>query len=56
MEQGLKDVDIQPLIKIVEEAGGIVTDWQGGPAHAGGTAIACGDKSLHEKLLALLAS
>ena len=56
MEQGLKDVDIQPLIKIVEEAGGIVTDWQGDPAHAGGTAIACGDKSLHEKLLALLAS
>jgi histidinol phosphatase-like enzyme (inositol monophosphatase family) len=55
MEQGLKDVDIQPLIQIVEEAGGIVTDWQGGPAQSGGTAIACGDTALHEKLLALLA-
>jgi len=56
MEQELKPVDIQPLIKIVEEAGGILTDWQGGPAHDGGTAIACGDKTLHAQLLDILAA
>lgn len=54
VEQGLKDVDIQPLITLVEEAGGIVTDWQGGPAHQGGTVIACGDAAVHTQLLALL--
>lgn len=54
MEQGLKNVDIQPLIAIIEQAGGIITDWQGGPAHNGGTAISCGDRQLHTKLLALL--
>lgn len=55
MEQGLKDVDIQPLIKIIEEAGGIVTNWQGGSAQEGGTAMACGDKALHAKMLDVLA-
>ena len=51
VEQGLKNVDIQPLITVVEEAGGVVTDWQGGPAHNGGTAVACGDRALHAALL-----
>lgn len=51
MEQGLKDVDIQPLIALIEEAGGIVTDWQGGTAQHGGTALACGDHELHAHLL-----
>ena len=51
MEQGLKDVDIQPLVALVEEAGGIVTDWQGGTAHQGGTALACGDRALHAQIL-----
>ncbi len=51
VEQGLKNVDIQPLITLIEEAGGIVTDWQGGPAHQGGTAVACGDAQLHAALL-----
>ena len=54
VEQGLKDVDIQALIPIVEEAGGIVTDWQGGPAHKGGTAIACGDRAVHAQLMDML--
>ena len=51
VEQGLKNVDIQPLVTLIEEAGGIVTDWQGGPAHHGGTAVACGDAELHAALL-----
>jgi histidinol phosphatase-like enzyme (inositol monophosphatase family) len=51
MEQGLKNVDIQPLIALIEEAGGVITDWQGGPAQHGGTALACGDRALHAQLL-----
>ena len=51
MEQDLKDVDIQPLIALVEEAGGAITDWQGEPAHEGGTALACGDRDLHAQIL-----
>lgn len=54
MEQGLKNVDIQPLVAIIEQAGGMITDWQGGPAHGGGTAIACGDPALHAHMLELL--
>ena len=54
VEQGLKNVDIQALVNIVEEAGGIITDWQGGPAHDGGTALACGDPALHAHLLDML--
>ena len=54
VEQSLKNVDIQPLVPIVEAAGGIITDWQGGPAHHGGTAVACGDRALHAELLEML--
>ena len=56
IEQGLKDVDIQPLIALIEEAGGIVTDWQGGTAQHGGTALACGDRELHAQLLDVLSA
>ena len=54
IEQDLKQVDIQPLVQIVEQAGGVITDWQGGPAHNGGTALACGDRALHAQVLELL--
>jgi histidinol phosphatase-like enzyme (inositol monophosphatase family) len=54
VEQGLKNVDIQPLVTLIEEAGGVITDWQGGPAHQGGQAIACGDAALHSQMLTIL--
>lgn len=54
-ECGLKPHDIIPLIPIIEGAGGIVTDWQGGPATAGGRILAAGDKRLHEQAVKLLA-
>ena len=54
IEEGLQPYDIQALIPVVEQAGGVITDWQGGPAHAGGQALACGDPNLHAGLLALL--
>ncbi len=55
IESGLKAYDIQALIPIVEEAGGIVTSWNGGDAAQGGDVLACGDRALHAELLALLA-
>ena len=54
IEEGLKPYDIQALIPIVEQAGGIVTDWQGGPAHEGGQVVACGDTGLHAELVSRL--
>ena len=54
IEEGLKPYDIQALIPIVEQAGGIVTNWQGGPAHEGGQVVACGDARLHADIVSRL--
>ena len=54
VETGLKDVDIAPLIPLIENAGGIVTTWEDGPAHKGGRVVAAGDKRVHAQALALL--
>ncbi len=54
IESGLAPYDIAALIPIVEGAGGVVTNWQGGPADQGGQVVACGDKRLHEEVIALL--
>lgn len=56
IEAALKPVDIAPLIPIVEGAGGVVTNWQGGSAFDGGQVVASANQSLHEQALALLAS
>ena len=42
---------------VVEEAGGIVTDWQGKPLtlSSDGTIVACGDERVHAELLEILA-
>lgn len=55
IEAGLQPYDIQAPIAVVEAAGGVVTDWQGNPAHMGGTAIAAATPELHAAALALLA-
>lgn len=55
VEAGLKTVDIVPLIPIIENAGGMVTDWTGGPAEHGGQIIAAATPELHGEALALLA-
>ncbi len=54
IEAGLNAYDIQGPIGIVEAAGGLVTDWQGRPAHNGGRAIAAANKDIHAKALAIL--
>ncbi|WP_246209764.1 histidinol-phosphatase [Pikeienuella piscinae] len=55
IEAGLQSYDIQAPITVVEAAGGVVTDWRGGPADQGGQAIAAGDPALHRAALDLLA-
>ncbi|MDW3117111.1 MAG: inositol monophosphatase family protein [Roseovarius pacificus] len=55
IEAGLQAYDIQAPIAVIEAAGGIVTDWQGRPAHAGGRVLAAAGREQHEAALALLA-
>lgn len=55
VEARLKPWDIQALIPIVEGAGGIITDWKGGPCAEGGRVIAAGDKRVHAEAMKYLA-
>lgn len=54
IEAGLNSYDIQGPIAVVQAAGGIVTDWEGGPAHNGGRAIAAANADIHAEALAIL--
>lgn len=54
VEAGLKDVDITPLIPIIENAGGVVTTWEGGPAEAGGDCVAAATPELHAAAIRVL--
>jgi histidinol phosphatase-like enzyme (inositol monophosphatase family) len=54
IESRLKAYDIQPLIPVIEAAGGVVTSWSGGSADEGGQVIAAGDRALHAAALELL--
>lgn len=53
-EAGLQPYDILALIPIIEGAGGVVTSWDGGPAHAGGRVLAAGDRLVHAEALKIL--
>ncbi|MCT8161010.1 histidinol-phosphatase [Pseudoruegeria sp. SHC-113] len=54
IEAGLNAYDIQAPIAVIEAAGGIVTDWAGGPAHEGGRVLAAGSAELHAEALQVL--
>lgn len=54
IETSLQAHDIQALMPIVESAGGTVTSWDGGSCAEGGAVVACGDRSLHPRILELL--
>ena len=54
IETGLKDHDIVALIPVIEGAGGIVTNWEGGPAAGGGRVVAAGSRAVHAEALARL--
>lgn len=54
VETGLQSYDIVALIPIVEQAGGVVTDWTGGPAEKGGAVVAAATPALHAAALRTL--
>ena len=56
IEAGLQPYDVHAPIAVIEAAGGIVTDWAGGPAHGGGQVIAAANARIHAEALALLRS
>jgi histidinol phosphatase-like enzyme (inositol monophosphatase family) len=54
-ESGLKSYDICALIPIVEQAGGVVSDWAGGNAlDGGGRILAAANRDVHAAALAML--
>ncbi len=54
IEAGLQEYDIAGPHAVVTAAGGIVTDWTGGPAHEGGRVIAAANAEIHAEALAIL--
>ncbi|MFO8125376.1 inositol monophosphatase family protein [Yoonia sp.] len=54
IEAGLNAYDIHAPIAVIQAAGGIVTDWAGGPAHDGGQVIAAANPEIHAEALAIL--
>ncbi|WP_312412469.1 histidinol-phosphatase [Shinella sp.] len=54
VECGLKPYDVGGLIPVIEQAGGIITAWDGGPAERGGEIIAAGSRAVYDEAIALL--
>ena len=54
-DPGLQSYDIAALIPIIEQAGGVVTTFDGGPAEQGGDVIAAATPELHAAACAILA-
>lgn len=54
IEAGLKAYDIAAPIAVITAAGGIVTNWQGGPVDDNGQVLAAANPVLHAQALALL--
>jgi histidinol phosphatase-like enzyme (inositol monophosphatase family) len=55
IEAGLQPYDVQAPIAVVTAAGGVATDWAGGPAHEGGRLLAAANSEIHAAALELLA-
>ncbi len=54
IEAGLLAYDVQGPQAVIEAAGGLFTDWRGGPAHQGGRVLAAGDPKIHAAALEFL--
>lgn len=51
VERALQPYDVVGVIPIVEAAGGVMTNWAGGPAGEGGGAVAAGSPELHAEVM-----
>ena len=56
IETELNSYDVAALVPIVTGAGGLITTWEGGPAHQGGRIVAAGDARVHDAALKRLQS
>ena len=56
IETSLKAYDVGGLIPVIEQAGGIITDWDGGRAEMGGRVIAAGSRAVYDEAMAILRS
>lgn len=56
IETGLSNYDYCALVPIIEEAGGIITDWNGNSVdiNSNGKIIACGDQKVHQEILEIV--
>ena len=55
IECGLNAYDIQGPQAVVQAAGGVVTNWRGGPCDQGGQVVAAGCPKLHAQVIEMLA-
>ena len=57
VESMLKPWDVAALIPVIENAGGVFTDWKGGPVSPeGGSIVAAGDPRVHAEALKILSA
>ena len=54
VEAGLSAWDVAALVPVVRGAGGVVTDWRGGPPLGASAVVAAGSAALHAEVLARL--
>lgn len=54
IEAGLQSYDIVALIPLIEQAGGIITRWDGGPAESGGNILAAANENLWRQALEVI--
>ncbi len=50
-ETGLQPYDVAALIPVIENAGGVVTDWAGAPASLGGQIVAAANQNILDEAL-----
>lgn len=56
IEAGLHPYDVHGPIAVIQAAGGIVTNWQGGAAHEGGRLLAAANPQIHRAALDILST
>ena len=54
IEDGLKLVDIMPLVLIVKNSGALITDWKGGLNFSKGRVLVCANKKIQKFYLNIL--
>lgn len=54
VETALQPYDIVALVPLIEQAGGKITNWEGGPAEEGGDIVAAANPRLHNAAMKIL--